>query len=158
MHAQLRALKNPAITARLAGLDRPSLPAQNTQKPVAPVTAAGTLPPVYGDLTGEGVVDLDDILCVLGAFRGDGGECSLANNLPLLLSRADIDPCGGNGVVDLDDILAVLAALQGVNGCPTPSADAGADRFVVEEVPLAFSTPAVSGLTYTWDFGECAPA
>ncbi len=63
----------------------------------------------YGDVQppgGNGVVNLDDILCILGGFANFA-------NCP----NADINPCGGNGVINLDDILAVLGAFSGANPC-----------------------------------------
>jgi len=70
-------------------------------------------PGVYGDVhpvgNGNGVVDLDDILCVLDAFAN-----------PLNCPGADIAPCESNGVVNLDDILAILDAFSGNFACPPP--------------------------------------
>jgi cysteine-rich repeat protein len=71
----------------------------------------------FGDVTKppNGIVNLDDILCVLGGFA------AIAN-----CPNADLNPCGGNGIVNLDDILSVLAAFGGANQCsctttgPTP--------------------------------------
>ena len=63
----------------------------------------------YGDVNGDGIVDFDDILCVLNGFAGDFSVCSFED--------VDIDPCGGNGTVDFDDILAVLNAF---GGAPDP--------------------------------------
>lgn len=63
----------------------------------------------YGDVQppgGNGVVNLDDILCVLGGFA-NFTSCS----------NADIYPCSGNAVVSLDDILAALGAFAGANPC-----------------------------------------
>jgi hypothetical protein len=64
-------------------------------------------PPPYGDVNQSGVVDLDDVLCLLAGF----GNFALCPN-------ADISPCGGSGGIGLDDILAVLAAFSGNPGCP----------------------------------------
>lgn len=62
---------------------------------------------VYGDVNGMGVVDLDDILCVLAGFEALG-------NCP----NADIWPsCTGNGLIDMDDILSVIAAFGGADPC-----------------------------------------
>lgn len=68
-------------------------------------------PAQIGDLDGDGVINIDDILCMLDAF---GGNFACAGGL----DGADIAPCGGNGIVNLDDILAVLAAFSGVVLCP----------------------------------------
>ena len=162
VHAQLLALKNPAITARLAALDQPSVPAQHTRKPVTPATAAGMLPLVYGDLTGEGVVDLDDLLCVLGAFRGDGGDCPLANDLPLLMTRADLAPCEGNGIIDIDDIQAVEDAFQGHPPCPVagPSPQLGPDQSLLQDGTASFDATSSTSpwplTTARFDFGDCS--
>ena len=53
--------------------------------------------PLLGDLDGNGVVNLVDLLVLLSAW----GECEDPNNCP-----ADID---GNGVVDTADLLTLLA-------------------------------------------------
>ncbi len=63
----------------------------------------------YGDVQppgGNGVVNLDDILCILSGFS-NFASCP----------NADINPCGGNAVINLDDILAVLGAFSGANPC-----------------------------------------
>lgn len=63
----------------------------------------------YGDVQppgGNSIVNLDDILCMLGGFA-NFGSCP----------NADINPCGGNAVINLDDILAVLGAFGGANAC-----------------------------------------
>jgi subtilisin-like proprotein convertase family protein len=64
----------------------------------------------FGDVNASMMVDLDDILCVLGGFS----DASLCPN-------GDIVPCDdGDGLIDLDDILAVLAAFSGNAACPDP--------------------------------------
>jgi hypothetical protein len=61
----------------------------------------------FGDIVFNGIVDIDDILCVLNQFAG--GQCGLS---------ADVVPCtGGNGVVDVADIVAILDAFAGVQVC-----------------------------------------
>lgn len=65
---------------------------------------------VHGDLfptTGDGLVDLDDVLCALAGFSNE-----------LDCPHADLFPCEGNGVIDLDDILSVLGAFSGQADCP----------------------------------------
>ena len=52
---------------------------------------------VYGDVNGDGVVDIDDLFAVLS----DWGECEFPEDCP-----ADIN---GDGMVDIDDIFEVLA-------------------------------------------------
>lgn len=61
----------------------------------------------YGDVNCSGLVNLDDILCVLSGFA------NLAS-----CPNGDIAPCQGNGFINLDDILAVLGAFAGQNLCP----------------------------------------
>lgn len=63
----------------------------------------------YGDVQppgGNGIVNLDDILCILSGFSN-----------PASCPNADINPCGGNVIINLDDILAVLGAFAGANPC-----------------------------------------
>lgn len=63
-------------------------------------------PSVFGDVNNSGLVNLDDILCVLAGF-------SNFNTCP----KGDLAPCGGNGLINLDDILRVLGAFAGQNPC-----------------------------------------
>ena len=56
-------------------------------------------PQVLGDVTGNGVVDVDDLLTVINVW----GTCEPGEPCP-----ADIAPIGGNGVVDVDDLLMVI--------------------------------------------------
>ncbi len=63
----------------------------------------------YGDVQpagGNGIVNIDDILCILGGFAS-------YQSCP----NADINPCGGNATINLDDILSVLVAFAGGNPC-----------------------------------------
>jgi len=65
---------------------------------------------VYGDMeppAGNGIIDLDDITCVLDGFA-DSSDCP----------GADLHPCGGNGLIDVDDIFAVLDAFADDPACP----------------------------------------
>jgi hypothetical protein len=52
-----------------------------------------------GDITGGGVVDIDDLLTVINNWGWTG---------PPAGNPADIAPPGGNGVVDIDDLLVVI--------------------------------------------------
>lgn len=66
----------------------------------------------YGDLNGNSIVNLDDILLVLNAFQGLFAPGTS-------LGHYDLAPCAPNGVVNLDDILAELAAFAGGQlSCP----------------------------------------
>ena len=73
---------------------------------------------VYGDvypLGGNGIVDLDDILCVLDDFA-DSDTCEGDGDI----KGGGGTPCEPNGVIDLDDILAVLDAFGGIYACSPP--------------------------------------
>ena len=63
-------------------------------------------PIIYGDVNDSGVVNLDDILCVIAGF-GDYDNCP----------TADIAGCEANGVINLDDILAIIGAFGGDDPC-----------------------------------------
>ncbi|MEK6677094.1 MAG: PQQ-dependent sugar dehydrogenase [Planctomycetota bacterium] len=63
----------------------------------------------FGDFDLTGLVDLDDLLCLLNEFL-QPGSCS----------QSDIFPCGGNGVLDLDDVVAFLEAFANNPLCPSP--------------------------------------
>jgi len=67
--------------------------------------------PRYGDVTQDGVVDLNDILCTLDGF-GSFAVCA----------DGDLSPCDGDGMIDLNDILAQLDAFSGQPACPDPCA------------------------------------
>jgi hypothetical protein len=57
--------------------------------------------PVPGDITGDGIVNIDDLLMIVNFW----GPCPA---LPQPC-EADIDPApNGNGVVDIDDLLQVI--------------------------------------------------
>jgi len=71
--------------------------------PVPPDPAAGNVP-------GDGIVDLNDILCVLDDFAHPN----------ICAGNGDVAPCSPNLIVDLDDILAVLDAFAGDYACPLP--------------------------------------
>ncbi|UCD74201.1 MAG: hypothetical protein JSV91_10470, partial [Phycisphaerales bacterium] len=58
------------------------------------VTLDGTLGALYGDVNGDGVVDIDDVFAVLAAW----GSC---DDCP--------EDLNGDGVVDIDDLFEVLA-------------------------------------------------
>ncbi len=64
------------------------------------------------DVTGDGVFDLLDLMCVLDALTGDFSTCPM--------SVVDVAPCGGNGKVNLFDVLAVVGAIRGLPGCCGP--------------------------------------
>lgn len=85
-------------------------------RPITPTNLTGALihvvEPPYGDVTRDGKVDLQDILCVLDGFAGDFSNCPL--------EMVDIAPCEPDGIVDLGDILAALDAFQGNNPCGGP--------------------------------------
>jgi hypothetical protein len=53
-----------------------------------------------GDITGDGAVDVDDLLAVINSW----GSCPK----PPVECEADIAPESGNGTVDVDDLLMVI--------------------------------------------------
>lgn len=59
----------------------------------------------WGDANDNGVINLDDILCVLNGFGGTFTTCTLYST--------DFQGFTPNGIVNLDDILVVLAAFAG---------------------------------------------
>ncbi|MEK6675035.1 MAG: lamin tail domain-containing protein [Planctomycetota bacterium] len=65
---------------------------------------------LYADIVpppdGSGVVDVDDLLCLLVAFV-DLADCP----------EADIAPCNGDGFVDVDDLISMLEAIAGNSIC-----------------------------------------
>lgn len=80
--------------------------------PPAPVFAVTWL---WGDVNGNGVVNLGDAqLCVLG-FQG---------TFDVPLAQLDLSPCGGNGSINFGDIQAAVLAFQQTTyktfGCPVP--------------------------------------
>ena len=70
------------------------------------VTTSGCSDQCAGDATGNGVVDLDDLLITLGAF----GRC-LADDGYTGSADFDLDGC-----ITLDDLLIVLGSFGGA--CP----------------------------------------
>jgi len=70
----------------------------------------GSVPVEFGNVECTGVIDLDDILCVLDGFA-----------VYSVCPNADIAPgCAPSGGIDLDDILAVLDAFAGIDPCGCP--------------------------------------
>ncbi len=63
----------------------------------------------FGDTANNGIINLDDILCVLNGFGGS------FNTMPSFCKKPGVDlvGCTPNYVIDLDDILAVLNAFSG---------------------------------------------
>ena len=60
-----------------------------------------TCPADLAPLAGDGIVNVQDLLVVIGAW----GACANPNDC-----LADISPPGGNDVVDVQDLLAVIGA------------------------------------------------
>ena len=72
---------------------------------------------IWGDVNDSGVVNLDDILCVVAGFAEDYTNCAF--------EALDLLPCGpvSNPTINLDDILGVLSAYSGglyTNICTPP--------------------------------------
>jgi hypothetical protein len=59
-------------------------------------------PACLADITGNGAVNIDDLLTVINAWGG----CPT----PPTPCAADIAPPGGNGIINIDDLLAVINA------------------------------------------------
>lgn len=123
----------------------------------------------YGDINNNGVINLDDILCVLQGFAGDH-DCAP-------LSAQDIFPCSpstgpiGDGFVNLSDILAMLHAFSGTSTCvgpcisctnnQAPIANGGPDLNGQVGVPILFDASASTDPngnstlhSYWWNFGD----
>lgn len=123
----------------------------------------------YGDINLNGVVNLDDILCILSGFSGDHSCASLASQ--------DIYPCSaqtgpiGDGTVDIDDVLSGLKAFSGQSDCvgvcisctnnQAPTANAGPDRNGQVGVTIVFNGSASTDPNgnssidgYWWNFGD----
>ncbi|MFQ5413154.1 MAG: hypothetical protein ACE5E6_01720 [Phycisphaerae bacterium] len=66
---------------------------------------------LYGDVSGDGLVEVTDLLCVQAAANGTPDPAC---------GNADIWPCPPNedGIVEAGDVLAVLAATNGMPPCP----------------------------------------
>ncbi len=79
---------------------------------------------LWGDtfpLGGDGVVNNDDVDCVLDGFGGSFFDCSLQAD--------DLMFCTPNGLIDIDDVLGVLEAFGGTpysQFCPEPCGGAAA--------------------------------
>src|SRR5262245_22731492 len=71
-----------------------------------PAAAGGTVTPCVPDITGDQLVDVNDLLAVIGGW----GPCPDPNNCP-----ADIAPPGGNDIIDVNDLLVVIG---GWGACP----------------------------------------
>ena len=68
--------------------------------------------PLYGDVApvpGDGVVDVDDLVCCLSGF-------AVTADCP----QADIQPCVPDSTIDVDDLLALLEAFATNYLCTCP--------------------------------------
>ncbi len=66
----------------------------------------------YGDVDGNGVINLFDIICIVQGLDQAFPRCSPAN--------LDLAPCNPDGRIDLADLLAVLDALSTAAPCRCP--------------------------------------
>jgi hypothetical protein len=66
-------------------------------------------PGTYGDVDGNGFVNIFDLFCILDGFASDFSNCSFEDD--------DIHPCGGNGFINIFDLFAVLDAFQQIDAC-----------------------------------------
>lgn len=70
-------------------------------------------PGANGDVNGDGVINLDDLLCILSYIAGEKAPCPP--------SAMDVSPCGaGDGFTNMDDLLMVLDAVAGLYDCCVP--------------------------------------
>ena len=68
---------------------------------------------MWADTNNRGVVDIDDVLCLLAGFANDFTVCPF--------TTVNLWPCLPDDVVDLDDILVTLYAFAGAEyPCPPP--------------------------------------
>ncbi len=63
----------------------------------------------YGDVDGNGTLNLFDLFSVLHGIAGDFSDSAFVNQ--------DIEPCSGNGVINLFDLFAILNAIAGQDPC-----------------------------------------
>jgi len=160
-------------------VQRPNQVSQTTPSPSddsqddggLPVVAAAVCQEIpFGDVTGDGRVDVDDTLAVIDAYAG------LFDKVPF--EFADIAPCpNGDDRIDNSDVLAVNTAFGGGlgSGCARtrckpcdgnlpPVASAGPDREVWPDEPVAFDARGPQGsptrdpdgriVSYHWAFGD----
>lgn len=90
-----------------------TIQAQTTEASTAGVSTATW---VWGDVTNDRVVSLDDMMWIIAGFQGDFSLASLEN--------VDLYPCVPDGIVSLGDILWWIQAFQGGTyvdtQCPMP--------------------------------------
>ena len=74
-------------------------------------TVCSNTPRLYGDVNGDGTLNVFDIFCILDLIAGEPvePECDWVN--------ADIEPCDGNDTLNVFDALAVLGAVAGADPC-----------------------------------------
>lgn len=77
---------------------------------VSPAILTAT-PRPYGDVVRSGIIDVDDISCVLVGFS------TFADCLAGDVTSPKV-PCTPDGMIDVDDILAILDAFSGLSTCP----------------------------------------
>jgi len=88
-------LNSPGAATAVAGIDNLDI-ILGVPAPLCPADIAPA-----GSPPGNGVVNVEDLLAVIGAW----GACGDPNNCP-----ADIAPAEGNDVVNVEDLLAVIGA------------------------------------------------
>ncbi len=72
-------------------------------------------PRAYGDVDGNGALNLFDIFCILDLLGGvppGAATCTPGN--------ADVAPCAGNDTLNLLDVFGVLDAVSGTDPCSCP--------------------------------------
>jgi hypothetical protein len=70
----------------------------------------------WGDVNGDAVVNLTDIMLIVSGYQGDFSRATLEN--------VDIQPCVPDGVINVTDILGAIGGFQGEyygdGSCPMP--------------------------------------
>ncbi len=105
----------------------------------------------WGDITGDGFVQTDDILCVVMAFGGDF-EPQCGNRL-----LNDLVPCEPDGFIQTSDILAVVVAFGDPDyPCATPCGG-GACCVVGDPCVIATSATCPAPGTFVGEGVDCIP-
>jgi hypothetical protein len=99
-----------------------------------------------GDVNGDGMVDIDDLLLVIGAW----GPCPVLPDL----CNANISGVSGN-VVDIDDLLAVIGTW---GPCPDNSGLAGSTPQSVQDCMDKCEDAGLSGQEWADCVDECVQA
>jgi len=72
--------------------------------------------PGFGDIDGNGTLNVFDIFCIVDGFSGDFSRCSMAH-CDINGSCGSGPPCCPNGILNIFDMLTVLDAFGGEDPC-----------------------------------------